>query len=67
MPLPPIVRGPTSSSYLRIEWDYPVYAREVVEEIAGQTAARAMRKALPREKAFAFIAGADTGSVPLPS
>jgi hypothetical protein len=57
MPAAP-VRGPSARSYLRIEWDYPVYAPKA-EEKDGRTTAGTKRRALSREEAIKVIAGDD--------
>ncbi len=58
-----IERQRTSLSRLKMEWDYPVYvsaAEHALEEgPTGGTVARSIRRSLPREKAFASIAGED--------
>jgi hypothetical protein len=56
--MPPVVRGPSARNYLRIEWDYPVYAPKV-EAKDGRTVAQVKRSALSRTDAIAVIAGDD--------
>ena len=52
------IRGPSAKSYLRIEWEYPVYVPPE-ESAAKDTFAKKKRVALSREEAFRFIAGDD--------
>lgn len=56
--MPPPPRGPSARSYLKMEWDYPVYEPKV-ESKDGRTVSRAARKALTREEALKVIAGDD--------
>jgi hypothetical protein len=58
MTLPEVFRGPSSRHYLKMKWDYPVYAPGAGEKTEG-TYSRAERKALTREEALAYIAGDD--------
>jgi hypothetical protein len=57
--LPPVVRGPSTRTLLTLDWSYPVYAPPAVALAEGATSARAVRKALTYEQAFAEIAGED--------
>lgn len=50
-------RGPSSREELKIEWDHPVWVDPVQEE--GHTASVSMRRALPADEAYAFVAGDD--------
>lgn len=52
------MRGPSSKHYLKMKWDYPVYAPEV-DQGANGTVSRPKRKALSREEAIKHIAGDD--------
>lgn len=56
--MPEVVRGPSSRHFLKMKWDYPVYAPGAGEKSTG-TFSRAERKALSREEALAYIAGDD--------
>jgi hypothetical protein len=57
--LPPVVRGPSTRTLLSLDWSYPVHAPPEVALAEGATTARAVRKALTYEEAFAEIAGED--------
>ncbi|MFT7486279.1 MAG: hypothetical protein ACI9F9_002134 [Candidatus Paceibacteria bacterium] len=56
--MPKVVRGPSSKHYLKMQWDYPVYAPGAAEQTEGTTS-RAARRALTREEAVRYIAGDD--------
>ena len=58
MSIPTVVRGLSARSYLKMEWDYPVYKAEQKKASKG-TAAKVARRALTREEALAFLAGDD--------
>jgi hypothetical protein len=53
----PAVRGPSARSYLKLDWDYPVY-QEPEQKSEGTTAKRA-RRALTAAEAYAYLAGDD--------
>lgn len=57
--LPPVVRGPSTRALLTLDWRYPVHAPPEVVLAEGATTAKAVRKALTYEAAFAEIAGED--------
>ena len=57
--LPPVVRGPSTRALLSLDWSYPVHAPPAVALAEGATTAKAVRKALTYEEAFAEIAGED--------
>jgi hypothetical protein len=56
--MPTVVRGPSSNDFLKMKWDYPVYAPEANKREEGTTA-RTVRKAMTRNEAIAYIAGDD--------
>ncbi len=56
--MPTVVRGPSSNDFLKMKWDYPVYAPEAGKRPEGTTS-RVVRKAMTREEAVAYIAGDD--------
>src|SRR5688572_16913944 len=57
--LPPVVRGPSTKSILTLEWNYPVHTPAPLAVAEGGTAAKAVRRALTYEQAFAEIASDD--------
>jgi hypothetical protein len=57
--VPEFNRGPSARTFLRIEWDYPVYAPKQSETDDGRTRAKVARRALSREEAIKYIAGDD--------
>lgn len=59
MPIPKTFRGPTAKGILKLEWDYPVYSPPVVTPKPGESFAKQIRRALPREQALKVIAGDD--------
>lgn len=56
--IPEVVRGPSSRHFLKMKWEYPVYAPEAGKKSEGTTS-RAARKALTRDEAIKYIAGDD--------
>lgn len=50
-------RETTSKRRLKVRWDYPVYKKEVKSE--NDTVALSVDRALPRDEAFAYLAGKD--------
>ena len=58
MSIPTVVRGQSARSYLKMEWDYPVFKAEQ-KKASKHTSAKVARRALTREEALAFIAGND--------
>ena len=52
------VRGPSAQTFLKLDWQYPVY-EETGEADDGRTVAKRANKALPVEAALAFLAGDD--------
>ena len=57
-PPPKTFRGATAKSFLKLDWEYPVYTLPA-EERSDRSTAKRVRKALSREEALAFIAGDD--------
>ena len=53
-----IARGPTSRLELTMDWDYPVFEREVRDESGGTLSVR-QKEALPAAEAYAYVAGED--------
>jgi hypothetical protein len=53
----PAVRGPSARSYLKLDWDYPVYKEP--EQASDGTTAKRVRRALSSAEAYAYIAGDD--------
>lgn len=56
--MPKLIRGPSSRHYLKMKWDYPVYAPGA-GEVSDGTTSRAARRAMTREEAVSYIAGDD--------
>lgn len=52
-------RQPSTKRLLTIQWTFPVYKAPVTQPREGQTVARSAEAALPREDAFAQLAGDD--------
>lgn len=57
----PVVRGETAREILKLDWTFPVYKnpKQTAELAASGTFVAERRRALPRDEAFAFIAGDD--------
>ncbi len=58
----PTEHGKTAKTLLRMQWNYPVFrlpGEDAVPEERSGTVARAVRSALPRERAFLELAGDD--------
>ena len=54
---PTIRRGPSSSQWLTLDWHYPVYQPELIED--GRTRVLGAGEALSREEAFAYVTHGD--------
>jgi hypothetical protein len=54
-----VARGPSAQELLEIDWKYPVFKAEAKLADDGRTVAGTVQRALPLERAVAYLAGED--------